>query len=122
MLRSYEAGHTNTGQAGELAERLGTAAEPVGLDSQAKYGVLATGGGELMLRLISSKQPDYKECIWDQAAGSIIVEEAGGRVTDLDGNALDFARGIRLTANRGVCASNGHVHDRVLEAIARIGA
>jgi len=47
-----------------------------------------------------------------------VVEEAGGKVTDLDGKALDFSRGKHLTANTGVCVSNGHLHDALLEAVA----
>jgi 3'(2'), 5'-bisphosphate nucleotidase len=122
LMRSFEAGHTNTGQIGQLAECLGVEAEPVRMDSQAKYAVMAVGGGELLFRLLSPKQPDYREKIWDQAAGSIVIEEAGGQVTDLAGKPLDFSKGRRLERNRGVVASNGLLHDAALEALARIGA
>ena len=54
---------------------MGGVAEPVRLDSQAKYAILACGGGDLIFRLISPKMPDYKEKIWDQAAGSIILPQ-----------------------------------------------
>ena len=47
---------------------------------------------ELLLRLLSSAKPDYREKIWDQA-GSIVVEEAGGKITDLHGKPLDFTAG-----------------------------
>ena len=117
LLRSVESGHTNVGEIDYIAERLGVEAEPVRLDSQAKYAVLAAGGAEMLLRLLSPKYPDYKECIWDQAAGSIVLEEAGGRITDLKGNALDFGHGRKLLQNTGVFASNGHLHDVGLEAI-----
>jgi len=41
-------------------------------------------------------KPDYREKIWDQAAGSLVLEEAGGRISDLDGPALEFHhRGVR---------------------------
>ncbi|HUF37910.1 MAG TPA: inositol monophosphatase family protein, partial [Anaerolineales bacterium] len=43
LLRSFETAHTNTGKIGELVEALGVAAPPVGLDSQAKYALLAAG-------------------------------------------------------------------------------
>ena len=121
MLRSVEAGHTNVGQIGQLSELLGLQAEPVCLDSQAKYAILSSGGGELLLRLLSASKPDYKEKIWDQAAGSIVLEEAGGRITDLAGRRLDFAQGRTLKLNRGVCASNGILHDALLEAIGKLG-
>lgn len=120
VLRSHEAGHTDADKIDALADCLGVRAEPVLMDSQAKYAVMAAGGGELMFRLLSPKQLDYREKIWDQAAGAIIIEEAGGRVTDLDGKALDFTQGRRLENNRGVVASNGRLHERALEALARV--
>ena len=92
------------------------------MDSQAKYAVLAAGGGELLLRLISEKAPDYKEKIWDQAAGLIVVEQAGGVVTDLDGKPLDFSQGRSLAQNRGVVVSNGLLHETVLAGLRKIGA
>jgi len=122
MLRSFEAGHTNLDEVDHLAQHLGSTAAPVGMDSQAKYAVLAAGGGELLCRLLSPKRPDYKEMIWDQAAGAILLEEAGGRITDLSGKALDFGQGRTLAQNRGVFASNGFLHDAGLAALAAVGA
>lgn len=117
LFRSVEAGHTNLGQIGEIEQALGTTGPPVAMDSQAKYAALAAGEGELLLRLLSPGKEDYRECIWDQAAGSIVLEEAGGRITDLAGAPLDFGQGRKLTANRGVFASNGALHEAGLAAI-----
>ena len=117
LLRSVESGHTNVGRIGTLIETLRVEAEPVLMDSQAKYAVLAAGRGDLLFRLLSSKQPDYRERIWDQAAGSLVVEEAGGRITDLFGKPLDFTAGKTLANNRGVMASNGHLHEAALAAL-----
>jgi len=122
VLRSFESGHTNISQIDILAQKLGVSAEPVRMDSQAKYGVLAAGRGEIYLRLLSTSRPNYREKIWDQAAGSIIIEEAGGRVTDLDGSPLDFTKGRTLAVNRGVCATNGNLHEKTLAALKAIGA
>jgi 3'(2'), 5'-bisphosphate nucleotidase len=122
LLRSVEKSHTDTGGIADLVRRLGIKADPVPMDSQAKYAVLAAGGGEALLRLLSPSRPDYREKIWDQAAGSIIVEEAGGRVSDLDGKALDFTQGRSLDANRGVLATNGHLHDALLDGLRQIKA
>lgn len=122
LLRSVERSHTNADAVGQLLTALGSAAPPVAMDSQAKYAVLAAGGADLLVRLISPLRPDYAEMIWDQAAGSIVVTEAGGRVTDLDGRPLDFSRGRTLTRNRGILASNGHLHEAVLAALREIGA
>ncbi len=122
MLRSVEKGHTNLGAIDHLANAMGVKADPVGMDSQAKYAVLAAGGGEMLVRLISPSRPDYREMIWDQAAGSIVVEEAGGRVSDLDGKPLDFGHGRTLAQNRGVVATNGLLHESALAALKAINA
>lgn len=122
LFGSVEAGHTNPGQIGELISTLDVQVPPVRMDSQAKYVVLAGGGGDLLLRLISSRSPNYKEKIWDQAAGSLVLEEAGGKITDLDGKPLDFSHGRTLAENRGVCASNGRLHEAALAGLRAIGA
>jgi 3'(2'), 5'-bisphosphate nucleotidase len=122
ILRSVEKSHTNFDEISQLATKVGTTEKPVGMDSQAKYAVLAAGGGDIMLRLLSPSRPDYREKIWDQAAGSIVIEEAGGRITDLDGKTLDFSHGRTLAKNRGVLATNGHLHEAVLKVLREIGA
>jgi len=122
LLRSVEKGHTDVGGIEQLTRAVGITADPVPMDSQAKYAVLAAGGGDALLRLLSPSRPDYRETVWDQAAGSIIVEEAGGRVSDLDGKPLDFRQGRTLAANRGVLATNGRLHEPLLAGLRAIGA
>jgi len=122
LLRSLESEHTNISQIDYFAQELEVEIEPVRMDSQAKYVLLAFGKGDLYLRLLSPKQPDYRERIWDQAAGSIIVEEAGGQVSDLHGKALDFTAGRMLLNNRGILASNGLLHSDALQALRAINA
>jgi 3'(2'), 5'-bisphosphate nucleotidase len=122
LLRSVEAGHTNVDQVDEMARRLDVQAQPVRMDSQAKYAVLAAGAGEILVRLLSPDKPHYREKIWDQAAGAIVLEEAGGRISDLDGKVLDFTTGRSLANNRGVLASNGWLHEAALQALREIGA
>jgi 3'(2'), 5'-bisphosphate nucleotidase len=117
LLRSVETGHTNLARMQQIQARLAVAPDPLRMDSQAKYVVLAAGGGELIFRLLSPEQPEYREHIWDQAAGALLVEEAGGRVTDLEGRPLDFSMGRQLIRNRGVLASNGHLHEAALNAL-----
>ncbi len=117
ILRSFESGHTNAEKIDSLARLLGIENPPIRLDSQAKYLLLAGGEGEIYVRLLSPKRPDYKEKIWDQAAGSLIIEEAGGKVTDLDGKPLDFTTGRTLAKNRGILATNKHLHPITLEKL-----
>ena len=60
----------------------------------------------------------YREKIWDHAPGVHFISEAGGKVTDLSGRALDFTLGRLMAADvTGVVASNGMVHDKLLETI-----
>lgn len=101
-----------------VAERAGITRPPYRIDSQAKYAVVARGEAALYLR--HTLDPTYREKVWDHAAGVLIVQEAGGRVTDLYGRTLDFTRGRELSANRGIVATNGPIHDSVLEAITAI--
>lgn len=122
VLRSFAAEHTDVGKIDQLITTLGTHNPPILMDSAAKYAVLSAGGGDLLFRLISPQRPDYEEKIWDQATGSILIEEAGGRVSDLTGQNLDFSRGRTLTENTGVLASNTLLHGAALEAIRDAGA
>ena len=122
LMRSFESGHTDVSKIDEIASALGTEADPIRMDSQAKYSVLAAGEGEVILRLLSPKMPNYQEKIWDQAAGAIVLEEAGGGISDLDGKPLDFSSGRKLVNNRGVLATNGHLHEAALKALKEVGA
>jgi myo-inositol-1(or 4)-monophosphatase len=47
---------------------------------------------------------------WDVSAGALIVEEAGGRVTNLDGGPFQSRTG-------NIIASNGQIHDGMVATI-----
>lgn len=47
---------------------------------------------------------------WDLAAGALLVAEAGGRVTDYEGNPCDVRRGF-------IVASNGPLHDEAMATL-----
>jgi 3'(2'), 5'-bisphosphate nucleotidase len=89
------------------------------MDSQAKYALVARGDASYYLRLPAAGR--RLENIWDHAAGCLVVQEAGGKVTDLRGRPLDFRHGRRLTGNTGILASSGSIHDTVLDALNRTG-
>ena len=117
VMGSFEPSHTDPGKMDKLLARLGTEEPLVRMDSQAKFAMLAGGQAELIFRLLSPARPDYREKIWDQAAGAIIVEEAGGQVSDLTGAPLDFSAGASLDRNLGVVVSNGRLHAAALAAV-----
>ncbi len=117
FVESVEASHGDQSRQNAVAKAVGITADSVRVDSQAKYGIVASGKAALYLRLPSPKSPDYREKIWDHAAGAIVVEEAGGRVTDMYGKPLNFADGSKMVNNRGVVVSNGAIHDTVLATL-----
>ena len=117
FVESVESGHGDQSLQSAIAQAAGITADSMRMDSQAKYAAVASGQAVLYLRLPSPKSPDYREKIWDHAAGVIVVEEAGGRVTDMTGKPLDFSKAAKLVDNRGVIVSNGEIHDRVLSAL-----
>jgi 3'(2'), 5'-bisphosphate nucleotidase len=119
FAESVEAAHGDQARQEALAQATGITQPSLRMDSQAKYGIVARGDAALYLRLPSPKSPDYRENIWDHAAGSLIVEEAGGRVTDMFGQPLDLASDRKMHHNRGVIVSNGLLHSAVIETLAR---
>jgi myo-inositol-1(or 4)-monophosphatase len=50
---------------------------------------------------------------WDVAAGGLLVKEAGGRVTAIDGGPLDIDTPTLV-------ASNGHIHDAILAILREV--
>jgi myo-inositol-1(or 4)-monophosphatase len=79
------------------------------------HGVLRCGSAALDLALVADGTYDgyweRKLAPWDIAAGAALVLSAGGRVTDPWGSSLVVTAG-------GIVATNGHVHDALLSAIA----
>lgn len=70
----------------------------------AVYASLLVACGEFTAELYGYKSP------WDGAAAKIIVEEAGGKVTDFEGKEQRYDKEIN-----GFIASNGFVHEELLE-------
>jgi len=50
---------------------------------------------------------------WDICAGKLIVEEAGGLVTDFDGNKIDIY-------SKRILASNGAIHQKMIEVLKNV--
>lgn len=85
-------------------------------------GELSRGSVGLKIGLIAEQRCDlyihlsHRTKLWDTCAPQVILEEAGGRVTDLFGN--DFRYDVEDLQNYGgVCATNGSAHG---ETIARL--
>ncbi|MEM7625117.1 MAG: inositol monophosphatase family protein [Planctomycetota bacterium] len=115
FCESVESGHSDQDASVKIASALGITSEPYRIDSQCKYAAVARGDAAIYLRLPT--RPGYREKIWDHAAGMLVVGEAGGTVTDVRGQALDFSLGRQLENNRGIIATNGKFHERVVAAV-----
>lgn len=91
-----------SGLAPGLDSLLGVAWRDRGFGDFWSYMLVAEGAAEAMVEV--GLKP------WDAAAPTLLVEEAGGRVTDLGGR--------RLVDAPSILATNGHVHEAVLAILA----
>ena len=120
VCESVESAHSKHADAARIVAHVPfVAGEPVRMDSQCKYALVARGDAHAYLRLPT--RADYREKIWDHAAGLIVAREADAVVTDVHGKALDFRHGRTLEQNRGViCASRG-AHQPLVDACQQLG-
>ncbi|CAH8280739.1 unnamed protein product [Arabidopsis lyrata] len=110
----FESYHTPVPIHNTIATKLGIKESPIKINSQTKYAALSRGDGEVYLRFTRKARP---ESIWNHAAGSIIVSEAGGKVTDAAGNPLDFSKGKYLDYKRGIVVTTQKLLPRLLIAV-----
>jgi myo-inositol-1(or 4)-monophosphatase len=86
--------------------------------AMATHGVRRTGTAALDLAYVSCGRLDvfweFGLNPWDQAAGALIVAEAGGAVSDMNGGKHS------VTDSPHLLADNGHVHGQVLELFAEV--
>jgi 3'(2'), 5'-bisphosphate nucleotidase len=120
MAESVEVLHKHHGLAHRVKVTLGMRLDSLLMDSQAKYAAVASGAAEVYLRAPNPRTPDYRENIWDHAAGWLLVREGGGIVTDIHGQPLDWGHGRRLEANVGIVAATPTIHGDVIEALAQV--
>ncbi|KAF2303425.1 hypothetical protein GH714_018235 [Hevea brasiliensis] len=99
-----------------LAHSVGLRMQPLRVYSMVKYAAIARGDAEVFMKFARA---GYKEKIWDHAAGVVIIEEAGGVVTDAGGRPLDFSKGMYLEGlDRGIIACAGaKLHDKIIKAV-----
>jgi 3'(2'), 5'-bisphosphate nucleotidase len=76
-----------------------------------KLALVARGEADLYL----NTYPNFHD--WDICAGHVLVEEAGGRVTTLRGDAVTYGRTAAASQRNGLLASNGAVHEAALAAL-----
>lgn len=82
---------------------------------QVKYIALALGAADASFRI--PKQRSYRAAVWDHAGGQLILEEAGGKVTDLRGERFDFASGRHFKDNWGFVVAAKDIHGMVFDEV-----
>ncbi|KAL4626694.1 3',5'-bisphosphate nucleotidase AHL-like [Castanea sativa] len=99
-----------------VAHSMGLRKQPLRVYSMVKYAAIARGDAEIFMKFARA---GYKEKIWDHAAGVVIIQEAGGVVSDARGRPLDFSKGIYLEGlDRGIIACAGpKLHDKIISAV-----
>ncbi len=111
-LAEYRTGITRTAPSKALdcfLDRSGLRAGAVARGASVKQMLLAEGALDLCITLHDL------ESEWDSCAPGLIVEEAGGRVTDVDGCPLRYTQ-ADPRHRRGVVMSAGPHHDAILAA------
>ncbi|CAG8715628.1 336_t:CDS:2 [Funneliformis caledonium] len=118
FCESVEAAHSSHGDAAKIASLLGITKPPIRMDSQCKYCSVARGDADIYLRLPT--RDDYEENIWDHASGALLVQEAGGIVSDIYSKPLDFSLGRTLKSNKGVVVSHSKIYSQVIEVVQQV--
>ncbi|OIW06115.1 hypothetical protein TanjilG_29871 [Lupinus angustifolius] len=116
LCEPVERANSNHSFTAGLAHSVGLRKQPLRVHSMVKYAAIARGDAEIFMKFAKS---GYKEKIWDHAAGVVIVEEAGGVVTDAGGRPLDFSKGMYLEGlDRGIIACSGvTLHEKLIDAV-----
>lgn len=116
LCEPVERANSNHSFTAGLAHSVGLRKQPLRVHSMVKYAAIARGDAEIFMKFAKS---GYKEKIWDHAAGVVIVEEAGGVVTDAGGRPLDFSKGTYLEGlDRGIIACSGvTLHEKLIDAV-----
>lgn len=78
-----------------------------------KLALLAEGKADVYLNTSN------KTSIWDTCAGDVILHEAGGRITDVNGEPLRY-NSERSNNEHGIIATNNREHEKVITAIKNV--
>ncbi|XXF76828.1 inositol monophosphatase family protein [Myxococcaceae bacterium GXIMD 01537] len=117
IVHSFERGAGSKRFEERVQEAAGLqAASTEGYDGMVKYALVAAGAADLFVRSPRGRSPHK---LWDHVAGTALVRAAGGVVTGLRGEPVDFTQGTELS-NPGLVVSNAVLHARVVAATTRV--
>ncbi|RDW80671.1 3',5'-bisphosphate nucleotidase-3 [Coleophoma crateriformis] len=81
--------------------------------SHMRYVALIVGGGDVQLRIPVKK--DKASYVWDHAGAQLIFKEVGGKITDLNGDEIDFGAGRELSNNWGMIVVREGLYPKIWE-------
>ncbi len=97
--------------------RMGRIIENFGFESLVRRGSVGLKIGLIVEQVCDIYiHPSPRTKLWDTCAPQIILEEAGGRFTDLFGNEMCYAR-RELQNQNGILATNGASHDNAVKKL-----
>ncbi len=83
--------------------------------SGAKLCTIASGEAEAHINT------NFRAGKWDIAAGQLILEEAGGVVTDLDGEPIDYTVKSVGLERSFVASANKELHSKIIDGLTKLG-
>ncbi|MFX0075478.1 MAG: inositol monophosphatase family protein [Candidatus Hermodarchaeota archaeon] len=99
----------------DLAKSLGIT-NFIPMDSMAKLCMVAEGSAEIYVKPMNIQ----RSFTWDFLPGELLVREAGGMVTDLQGKSVNYVDEKCVVSAPGLIASNGINHNEIIEALKSI--
>ena len=83
------------------------------MDSMAKFCLIANGDADIFIKPLNKE----RSFSWDFLPGTLLVTEAGGKVSDLNGNPLKFLDEKLIVSAPGFIASNSSIHQEILNSM-----
>jgi 3'(2'), 5'-bisphosphate nucleotidase len=103
-----------------LTPRMKRIIEHFGFTNIVRRGSVGLKAGLIASRICDIYiHPSPRTKIWDTCAPQIILEEAGGMLTDIFGGPLRYDR-AQLQNLNGILASNGAVHEQAVERLGSV--
>ena len=83
------------------------------IGSSLKVGKISSGEAEAYITTTNK----MKE--WDTAASRCIISEAGGKMTDMDGNEITYNNAV-VNHQNGILVTNGLIHNKIVEEFKKL--
>jgi 3'(2'), 5'-bisphosphate nucleotidase len=91
-------------------------ANSIQIDSMLKFCMIADGSADLYIKPMNMQ----KSFSWDYLPGTLLVKEAGGKVTDFNNKEIEFIDEKCVITSPGIISSNGFLHNNALNLLNQI--